>query len=852
MIHSYNCRYADPEQLSAFILQHQLDQHTQLLIQIFSNLQDATVIQSICSSLRQQLPAAHIIGTSSYAWLDCEQYSREGILLSFTAFSHSHIASCAMPLGDDQFATGKALAEQLCGPDTRVLILFADALNVNADMLLAGIGSVAPEVMVAGGLSADQWQLERTFVCDGSQVVGGGVVAASLSGERLSALNHYQFGWRSIGRQLRITRCVGSRVYTIDGEPAQQVFARYLGEHVKDRLLHHSVDFPLLAERNGLQVARAPMLLHHDGSISFAGSFTEGESVTIAYGDVAHIIGQSQAEFHRLPATDAEALFVYTCAGRSNYLQDHVHRELEALSGHNCSGCFSYGEIFHYQAHNELLNHTTTYLLLSESCALPKLSPVPQEIGSGSLSLDGLFHLVKVSSAELTELNRELEQRILVKTAQLERELFIDNLTGLPNRAQLMRELESDDLPLHPNALALIDIDQFRQFNDIYGFETGDTILQKLVERALLVISKHALRRHVRLYKLPGDEFALSCMLMNSEGVFVELVDAIRDAIEHREMVLDDNRFSIQVSCGIGFSGADSHLVRGERQPLLTKADMALRQARIQGTDREIFTNDLPVVKTIEHNLLWAEKLKAAIREGRIDALYQPIYSIDGRRIERFETLVRMVDEQGKLISPFFFLEVAKKSRLYHHLTLTVFGKSLEMIRQTSMPFSVNLSLLDLKHPETMATINDAIAQPELARNLTFEIVESEGFEDYTLVSEFIQRVQRAGCKIAIDDFGAGYSSFAHLAKLNVDCLKIDGSLIKTVDSDPKLRAVTSSIVQFANTLEISTVAEFVHSQAVLDTVRALGVQMGQGFLLAEPLTADQVHQLIARPVSTL
>ena len=151
------------------------------------------------------------------------------------------------------------------------------------------------------------------------------------------------------------------------------------------------------------------------------------------------------------------------------------------------------------------------------------------------------------------------------------------------------------------------------------------------------------------------------------------------------------------------------------------------------------------------------------------------------------------------------------------------------------MGFSINLTLDDLLHTPTVSFLRSKLDESGLADRLMIEIVESEGIENFQEVREFVADMKGRGCKIAIDDFGSGYSNFAYLMELNVDCIKIDGSLIKTMDQDKNSKIITSTILDFSRQLEITTVAEFVHNQAVLDSVRNMGIDYVQGFYLGEP-----------------
>ena len=155
------------------------------------------------------------------------------------------------------------------------------------------------------------------------------------------------------------------------------------------------------------------------------------------------------------------------------------------------------------------------------------------------------------------------------------------------------------------------------------------------------------------------------------------------------------------------------------------------------------------------------------------------------------------------------------------------------------MDFSVNFSLEDLLHVPTIQFLKSKLDDSGLASRFVLEIVESEGIENFNEVSSFVADMKSRGCKIAIDDFGSGYSNFAYLLQLNVDYIKIDGSLIKGIDRDTNSQIITSTILDFSQQLEIATVAEFVHNQAVLDYVQNLGIDYVQGFHLGEPIPIE-------------
>jgi EAL domain-containing protein (putative c-di-GMP-specific phosphodiesterase class I) len=189
----------------------------------------------------------------------------------------------------------------------------------------------------------------------------------------------------------------------------------------------------------------------------------------------------------------------------------------------------------------------------------------------------------------------------------------------------------------------------------------------------------------------------------------------------------------------------------------------------------------------------------------------------------------------NKPISPFYFLEIAQKMKLYPKITRIMIQKAFEKFKDSEYEFSLNFSALDIQNDETKAFFFNKLKEFNIASRVVIEILESENFENYNDIKNFIDEAKSYGCKIAIDDFGSGYSNFKHLIMLNVDFIKIDGSLIKEINSDPNSKIVASTIVEFANKLGVKTIAEFVHSDEVQEIVKEIGADFSQGYYLGEP-----------------
>jgi EAL domain-containing protein (putative c-di-GMP-specific phosphodiesterase class I) len=247
-----------------------------------------------------------------------------------------------------------------------------------------------------------------------------------------------------------------------------------------------------------------------------------------------------------------------------------------------------------------------------------------------------------------------------------------------------------------------------------------------------------------------------------------------------------------------------------------------------------VYSEEISLNRQYESNIKWTKKLSNALKEKNIVTYYQPIVNNSDLSYEKYECLVRMIDE-GKVVSPFFFLDVAKQTRQYFEITETVIYQAFELFKEKDVDFSINLSILDIMEPRVSKYILSMLEKYDIGSRVVFEIVESEYMENFGSVMDFIHEAKRYNCKIAIDDFGTGYSNFEYLIKLKADYLKIDGSIIKNIHKDENAFLVVSTIVEFSKKLGMKTVAEFVENEEIFKIVKELGIDYSQGYYFSEP-----------------
>ncbi|QOY53853.1 EAL domain-containing protein [Candidatus Sulfurimonas marisnigri] len=414
---------------------------------------------------------------------------------------------------------------------------------------------------------------------------------------------------------------------------------------------------------------------------------------------------------------------------------------------------------------------------------------------------------------------------LVEKTKMLERHYETDTLTKLGNRFKLLNDIENSE---HPS-LAIVDIDSFKQINDFYGHEIGDYVIIELSKRLL----EQADGRYTEAYRLQADQFAFICKACTTKDQFKDTIENLIKELTKKPIFFQQHEIIIGVTVGIATN----------KQDLFIDADIGLKLAKQLKKDFVIYDKAFNIEKEYENNLEWTKKVKKAIEDGRIVAFFQPIYNQNSKKVEKFEALVRMIDIDGKIISPFFFLEIAKKAKLYTKITMIMIDKAIEAAKHHDYEFSINLTIDDIINQETTDYFIQKVRESNIGHKIVIELVESEGIENFNDFYSFIEKAKLLGCKLAIDDFGTGYSNFEYLLKLDVDYVKIDGSLIKNIDTNKHMRLVSETIISFAKIANMKTIAEFVSHKKISDIVSEIGVDFIQGYYIGEPMPYNEIEK---------
>lgn len=478
--------------------------------------------------------------------------------------------------------------------------------------------------------------------------------------------------------------------------------------------------------------------------------------------------------------------------------------------------------------------HTATYLetlRLSERTIQSVIQTVTNIAIVGGVTCAAIAFLV-ITKLIFTEKQMAIERENTIRHATR------DSLTGLYNRRVFEEELKGLQ-PDTTNVLMFLDLDRFKIVNDTCGHAAGDQLLKQVTATISTLI-----RGSDFLARLGGDEFAVifrDCPVSKAEA----LANTIRKSVEDVRFTWGDNIFTISVSVGlVEIPGTFTSI-----NEMMVAVDMACFASKDGGRNRvTVFSHS-----DMQHQssqMLQLPKITKALNENRFVLFHQLIVPLcSSTTTPNHEILIRMVDEDGKLIMPGTFLPIAERYERMGSIDRWVIRNTLEFNKQYRVPTSpsitfINISGVSLNDPTFRNFLFDTIAEYEIdPGTICLEITETVAINRIDVAASLINAVRDLGCKVALDDFGAGMSSFWYLKNLPVDFIKIDGALITGITNSVPTQVMVRSIHEIARSIGAQTIAEFVEDEATLNTLETIGVDFVQGYHLSHPTQLRKGHE---------
>jgi diguanylate cyclase (GGDEF)-like protein len=419
-----------------------------------------------------------------------------------------------------------------------------------------------------------------------------------------------------------------------------------------------------------------------------------------------------------------------------------------------------------------------------------------------------------------------------------------DSMTGLLTRsafesqAQTLMQLAGKDLQA---CILYGDIDQLHVVNDLWGFKVGDLAIARVGQTLRAMLNGH----HAVSCRLSGDRFTVflaNCTLARAQ----QLADQLRQSMHRDGLVHGRQAIPLSMSWGVApLEGDESSLSHA-----LAAAEIACKAAKDRGRNRvEVYQDADQSIVRRHNDILILGRLRDALDTGRFRIEAQPIVSLSGSQaIERYELLVRMIDELGNPVAPSVFFSAATRYQLLPDIdrwvlehVLRRLGDARALLEKHPKRFFVNLSGPTLSDPGLLEWILKRMTENSISGEwLGFEVTETAAIANIGLTQMLMRRLASRGCRFALDDFGTGLSSLAYLKSLEVATVKLDGSFVRDLLENPRSESLVRAVTQLATSMGIETVAEYVESPAIHARLIELGVQYGQGFALGRPESFEQ------------
>jgi len=551
---SFNLEYSGVDSLGSFISKNLIDNCNNVLVQLFDGLLDTQRALFVSSAIKEILPNANIIGASTCGEIRGGEMYENSLNISFTLFESTIIQSKLYEL--DKNLKAEEIAKELICDDTKALIVFSDGLQSNAELLLRELHAMKSDMIIAGGRAGDNFKFTKTYVFDDKRFSENACVIATLSGEDLVIHSDYMLNWMPIGKDMVVTKVDNNILYELDHTPIVDIYKKYLGDDIAKNLPASCLEFPLIIKKGSLDIARDPVAQTEEGALVFAGNFELGDIVRFSFGNMESVADDSQKNFDKFSKIPAESIFVYSCAARKSLLGETLKIELNLLESISpTTGFFTYGEYFHTSNIVEILNVTTTFIILSESPKVIEKRLKKPDLKETDSSKRALTHLIRVTAKELEHVSTH------------------DVLTSLYNRAEYIKrialKMKSAKRYKEHFGLILVDIDYFKLVNDNYGHVVGDDVLRKLAKLLLANV-----REDDFVARWGGEEFVL---ILN-----YATIDDLERLVKKFQAKVEKLSFAPVPKLTLSF-GLSVYIEGDSEESLFKKVDNALYAAKNSG-----------------------------------------------------------------------------------------------------------------------------------------------------------------------------------------------------------------------------------------------------------------------------
>ena len=710
--------------------------------------------------------------------------------------------------------------------------------------------------MIGGLANTSEISLKRFlasgFVFNETGWMHKGIILAAINGSELEAYTSYATGVQTIGGEMEITDTFCSCVLELDGKDAAAVFRNGVGDELKERpeltnlfpYVYTDVsDIPIyvcffdndslndvfdvnepiirklqeLAPEKDYTSKRELICANHN--------VTKGKKLKRAFIYDRKVIADNRALFRRIENFEkAETLFGYSCIARSMIYSNCVKWELSAYEDSNMCGCITEGEIAHVNGRNTFANCSFVVSVLGEEPAEQQYNPYAfshtDTLVADNTELLNYLYEIEMKLAKSSDTSAADSLKAFVKDCELK--LLYSGTDEIPNAAAMNMDIKLKGM----DRICIINVFDTAAMKTVFSPMLIDMTFKNYLTKCMTFAKEHG----YTLYQIKDWHLAVGApsYLFSMSDFTADMEELQRELFETSEEYIA----IVPMFCVIKNCTVDNIEQAYNSESLM----MANRNIQFSVRDAESGQQDEESIRERYHMV---NVINYAIAHGTVIPHYQGIYDNETKSIHHYESLMRLIDENGKIYYPNSFLDVARSyGLLYDSLSKIMIHNVFEKFRGIpDKSVSINLGLRDIKNREMVDYIFDYLSTVPHPENFVFEILENEDINDYDTMVAFVDKIHDLGAQISIDDFGAGFSNLQHIANIHTDYLKIDGSIVRNCVNDEQcanLVALVAGWKKLSNK-KFRIIAEFVENQAIQDILLKYGIDFSQGYLFSKP-----------------
>jgi EAL domain-containing protein (putative c-di-GMP-specific phosphodiesterase class I) len=827
-----------------------------VLVRIHTCIHNEKNIFDLTSYIKELIPNAQIIGTSTSAIIYHGKIIPDQCLISITKIGKGSVKTSIMKCFDNYVAIDnkklcRQVKEDVVTDTTKLMFIFFTSVYSDVYNFVESSNEIFPGVQMIGGLANSTKAplidtSQPSFVFTDKEVMNDGGVFATINGKDIESFTSYVTGAETIGDESVITEAFGTAVTKINNISAAEHYRATIGDVLKrDPSVanlfpfvyseNDDIPFEVLYTVNTTMADQFPESIEYnkiyynnkdidinrkDDYLLANHNITVGKKIKRAFIYDKKIIADNNTLFYNIQNfKKSECIFAYSCVLRSIIYSNCVKWEISPYEDTTLSGCLCTGEIAHVNGKNSFSNCTFIASVAGEKESSLPLNEFSLKNTSELSSDNALLIDYLINTEKYFEQKRSSSEFISKIRKDFENKVLFDEEKKVANLSRLLFDLKLEKI----DKVCIIssrNFDVFKTFLDaeksagMYDFYMHGFV----IEAAKDGYSSYLGENHTFFIGAPMDV------------TLKEFEDAMRYIYE-----------KVGKSDYLGYTPTFEFciLTNIPANELMKKYDSALLNMRKNSQLFCVYNENISADVFFEQQIEMVKIINNAIAKDKVIPYYQGIHNNEKGKIDLYEALMRLEDDNGKIYYPNQFLDVAREfSVLYDKISFMMIKKVLNTFRdRTDSKVTMNLSITDIKNNDIVTYILDFLSKAPYPENYIFEIVENEDINDYDYISEFSSQIHKLNAKIAIDDFGSGYSNFMHIINLNFDYIKIDGEIVKDCVTNEKCESVIKMISMWREVQKgnVKVIAEYVENEEIQELIMDNNIDYSQGYYFAKP-----------------